>query len=85
MMRDFRIASLGAVGWLAVYGPASAQTQPAPDMPATSPSANGQPSSILDTGQDAEQDLRSLDGFFDASGNSRHADLVDLDRRRAAA
>lgn len=71
MMRNFRIALLGAVGWLAVYGPASAQTQPAPDMPVTSTFGRWTTMvDTLDTGQDAHKTCAASTAFFDASGNS---------------
>ena len=70
-MRNFRIALLGAVGWLAVYGPASAQTQPAPDMPFTSTFGRWTTMvDTLDTGQDAHKTCAASTAFYDASGNS---------------
>ncbi|RUX06937.1 hypothetical protein EOA35_04110, partial [Mesorhizobium sp. M8A.F.Ca.ET.023.01.1.1] len=70
-MRDFCLASLGAFGWLAACGPALAQTQPAPDMPATS--TFGRWTTMVDTletGQDAHKTCAASTAFFDASGNS---------------
>ncbi|TIT46303.1 MAG: hypothetical protein E5W75_21430, partial [Mesorhizobium sp.] len=70
-MRDFCLASLGAFGWLAACGPALAQTQPAPDMPATSTFGRWTTMvDTLDTGQDAHKTCAASTAFFDASGNS---------------
>ncbi|WP_214476459.1 hypothetical protein [Mesorhizobium sp. dw_380] len=70
-MRDIRLATLGAVGWLAVCGPASAQTQPAPDMPATSTFGRWTTMvDTLDTGQDAHKTCAASTAFFDTGGNS---------------
>ncbi|TPK74673.1 hypothetical protein FJ930_06575 [Mesorhizobium sp. B2-4-15] len=71
MMREFRFTLLGVVGWLAVCGAALAQTQPAPDLPATS--TFGRWTTLvdaLDTGQDARKTCAASTAFFDASGNS---------------
>ncbi|MBN9222933.1 MAG: hypothetical protein J0I79_33800, partial [Mesorhizobium sp.] len=71
MMRKFRPTALGAVGWLAVCGPALAQTQPAPDMPAISTFGRWTTMvDALDTGQDAHKTCAASTAFFDASGNS---------------
>ncbi|TIU49134.1 MAG: hypothetical protein E5W19_14800 [Mesorhizobium sp.] len=70
-MRDFCLASLGAFGWLVACGPALAQTQPAPDMPATSTFGRWTTMvDTLDTGQDAHKTCAASTAFFDASGNS---------------
>lgn len=71
MMRNFRPASLGVAGWLAVCGSALAQTQPAPDTPATSTFGKWTTIvDVLDTGQDASKTCAASTAFFDASGNS---------------
>ena len=71
MMRNFRIALLGAAGWLAICGPVSAQTQPAPDMPATNTFGRWTTMvDTLDTGQDAHKTCAASTAFFDANGNS---------------
>ncbi|TIN98105.1 MAG: hypothetical protein E5Y06_03350 [Mesorhizobium sp.] len=71
MMRDFRLASLGALGWLAACGSALAQAQPAPDMPATSTFGLWTTMvDTLDTGQDARKTCAASTAFFDAGGNS---------------
>ncbi|MBZ9949642.1 hypothetical protein [Mesorhizobium sp. BR1-1-11] len=74
-MRNFRPAILGAHGLLTVFltlpGAALAQTQPAPEMPATA--TFGRWTTIvdtLDTGQDARKTCAASTAFFDASGNS---------------
>lgn len=70
-MRGFCLSSLGAIGWLAVCGPALAQTQPAPDMPATSTFGRWTTMvDALDTSQDAHKTCAASTAFFDASGNS---------------
>ena len=71
MMRNFRPASLGVVGWLAVCGSALAQTQPAPETPATATFGKWTTIvDVLDTGQDASKTCAASTAFFDASGNS---------------
>lgn len=71
MMRNFRLALLGAAGWLAIFGSAVAQTQPAPDMPATSTFGRWTTMvDTLDTGQDAHKTCAASTAFFDAGGNS---------------
>lgn len=71
MMRNFCLASLGALGWLAACGPVLAQTQPAADMPATSTFGRWTTMvDTLDTGQDAHKTCAASTAFFDASGNS---------------
>jgi hypothetical protein len=71
MMRNFRLASFGAVGWLAVCGSASAQTQPAPETPATSTFGKWTTIvDVLDSGQDASKTCAASTAFFDANGNS---------------
>jgi len=70
-MRNFRPASLGVVGWLAVCGSALAQTQPAPETPATATFGKWTTIvDVLDTGQDASKTCAASTAFFDASGNS---------------
>ncbi|RWE32650.1 MAG: hypothetical protein EOS78_23835 [Mesorhizobium sp.] len=70
-MRNFCLAFLGTVGWLAVSGSALAQTQPAPDMPATSTFGRWTTMvDTLDTGQDAHKTCAASTAFFDGSGNS---------------
>jgi hypothetical protein len=70
-MRNFQVASLGVVGWLAICAPALAQAEPAPDMPATSTFGRWTTMvDTLDTGQDAHKTCAASTAFFDASGNS---------------
>ncbi|MGX7872436.1 hypothetical protein ACVDG5_005870 [Mesorhizobium sp. ORM6] len=70
-MRNFRLASFGVLGWLAVCGSALAQTQPAPDMPATSTFGRWTTMvDTLDTGQDSHKTCAASTAFFDPSGNS---------------
>ncbi|WP_411908602.1 hypothetical protein [Mesorhizobium sp. ES1-4] len=70
-MRNFCLAWLAAFGWLTVCGPVLAQTQPAPDMPATSTFGRWTTMvDTLDTGQDAHKTCAASTAFFDAGGNS---------------
>ncbi|KAA3449607.1 hypothetical protein C7I87_16460 [Mesorhizobium sp. SARCC-RB16n] len=70
-MRNFCLAALGAFGWLAACGPVLAQTQPGPDMPATSTFGRWTTMvDTLDTGQDAHKTCAASTAFFDAGGNS---------------
>ncbi|WP_027051512.1 hypothetical protein [Mesorhizobium erdmanii] len=70
-MRESRLATLGAVGWLAFGGSALAQTQPSPETPATSTFGKWTTIvDVLDTGQDASKTCAASTAFFDASGNS---------------
>ena len=70
-MRNFRLATLVAVGWLAVCGSALAQTQPAPETPATTTFGKWTTIvDVLDSGQDASKTCAASTAFFDASGNS---------------
>ena len=70
-MRNFRPASVGVAGWLAVCGSALAQTQPAPETPATATFGKWTTIvDVLDTGQDASKTCAASTAFFDASGNS---------------
>ncbi|BCG73964.1 hypothetical protein MesoLj113a_51220 [Mesorhizobium sp. 113-1-2] len=71
MMRNFRVASLGAVGWLIFCGSALAQTQPAPETPATATFGKWTTIvDVLDSGQDTSKTCAASTAFFDASGNS---------------
>jgi hypothetical protein len=71
MMRNFRLAPLGVVGWLAVCGSAWAQTQPVPETPVTNTFGKWTTIvDVLDTGQDASKTCAASTAFFDANGNS---------------
>ena len=70
-MRNFHVASLGAVGWLIFCGCALAQTQPAAETPATSTFGKWTTIvDVLDSSQDASKTCAASTAFFDASGNS---------------